>query len=160
MNIWPFLLFIPIIINNLYSCPINNNSWLCNSLWSDNPAIVREQLNPYWVSSENHTVTLYNLTSNSIWLLSHNTLWPGIVWKNLKIGDELKYSSNEIVRVFYVKEIYNFTLENPNDPFSNWVDENGTTYNTFEIIKRFDKQNNLILQTCTSKGRLILISKE
>lgn len=155
------------------SAPDDWKSWLCSYRWFQNPARKVEQPvgQPEWVSGGLNTVTRYQLADQTIWLVQHNTTAPAYYWKLLIKYNMLTYSDyvvidgNRVARTIplRVMSIYNYTLVDPLDPYSDWIDDStGIQYNTYEIVTRHDvSTNKVVLQTCKRTngqitGRLII----
>jgi hypothetical protein len=131
------------------SAPDDWKSWLCSYRWFQNPARKVEQM-------------------------QHNTTPPGNRFAMLTVGEELKYNDWVWIqgrggmihqarnRTFHVYANKTFTLVEPEDPYSEWVDDaTGYMYNTYEIVSMYDiAANPVILQTCVGQpvtGRRLVI---
>ncbi len=159
------------------ACPTSvSPTWyrhLCGYYWKTHPARTVDQPvgQPDYVNGGIDTTTQYQLATHTIWLLQHDTTSPAYYWKLLIRYNMLIYSDyivvngNKVARKLPLRVwgIYSYTLDDPLDPYSDWVDDaTGIRYNTLEILNRHDVSTNIVvLQTCRRVagkivGRLII----
>ncbi len=156
------------------SIPDAWKSWLCSRRFA--PAYTLQQpAGQYdYVNGAINTTTQFQLAIHTIWLMQHNTTSPGYYWGLLTVGEELKYNDWIWVqghggmihrarnRTFHVHTNKTYTLVEPEDPYSEWVDDaTGYMYDTNEIIAMYDiATNGVVLQTCVGQpitGRRIVV---
>jgi hypothetical protein len=146
----------------------NWKEYLCDTRWQ--PALIKYP--PPDVSYQQNTVTDYPYATHTKWLLGESSVWPGIAFKLMTVGEQVVFEGYKEVgglryaqgKIMEVRQIDTFTLPYPNDPYSDWIrDRDGHRFNTYELLVEYDVDSNyMILQTCkivNSKnvGRILVI---